>query len=32
MSISMAQMGKTPIKKLSVNPGWHRIRVIDPNT
>ena len=25
-------MGKTPIKKISVNPGWHRIRVIDPDT
>jgi hypothetical protein len=25
-------IGQTPIpKKLPVNPGWHRIRVIDPN-
>ena len=30
--IDGSYMGKTPIKKLSVNPGWHRIRVIDPNT
>ena len=30
--IDGSYMGKTPIKKLSVNPGWHRIRVIDPDT
>jgi hypothetical protein len=25
-------IGQTPVpKKLLVNPGWHRIRVIDPN-
>ena len=30
--IDGSYMGKTPIKKLTVNPGWHRIRIIDPNT
>jgi hypothetical protein len=25
-------IGQTPVpKKLPVNPGWHRVRVIDPN-
>ena len=25
-------IGQTPIpKKLPVNPGWHRVKVIDPN-
>ena len=25
-------IGKTPIpKKLSVSPGWHRVRVVDPD-
>ena len=25
-------IGQTPIpKKLAVNPGWHRVKVIDPN-
>ena len=30
--IDGSYMGKTPIEKLTVNPGWHRIRIIDPNT
>jgi len=30
--IDGSYMGKTPIKKIVVNPGWHRIRVIDPET
>ena len=26
-------IGKTPIpKKLSITPGWHRVRVVDPNS
>ena len=30
--IDGSYMGKTPIKRISVNPGWHRIRVVDPDT